>query len=120
MSENGRRRIYRVLLKVARADKRIHPNEVRALARMRGKLGLSNEEALAVEREPLGSALRLGNSDHERKVLAELMVELALADQDLALQEFRVLRQVALAIGLPQEQLVEAIEAATKGTDGGA
>lgn len=118
LSKNGRRRVYRVLLKVARADKRLHPAEVRALARMRGVLGLSEEEALELEREPVGAALRLGNSDHERQVLAQLMVELALADRDLALREFRVLRQVALAIGLPQEQLVEAIEAATKAAEG--
>ena len=93
LSPNGRRRVYRILLKVAWADEILEPAELTALDRLRAELGLSPEEAREVAGEPGDTPLKIGKSAAEHAFLARGMVEVAAADGELQSAEERILRK---------------------------
>ena len=112
LSENGKRRIYSVLVRVANADGHIDVTERALLERVAGAYGIAPDEAQRLEREAPTAEWRIGNADVERRALARGMVQVAAADGVLDPRELELLKRIAAAVGLPAAALERAIATA--------
>jgi hypothetical protein len=110
LSENGRRRIYRILCNLAACDGEVDANERRLLDAFREEHGLSPAEAQALEAEGrLGKDLPIGKNPAERELLLDAMIDVAAADGVLAPQEERRLRKIGKKMGIGKEELRDAV-----------
>ena len=106
ISENGKRRIYRVLCNVAGSDGEIGGVERDLLQRVAVFFGLGAEEAEKLERKGLAKkGLRVGKSPTERDYLVKALIEIAAADGQLSKRQEKRLYAVAKLIGLPEADL---------------
>jgi uncharacterized tellurite resistance protein B-like protein len=86
----GVRRIYRVLWNLAACDGHVARGEVQLLEAFRVRHGIPREEARSLEREGrAGRALQVSQSETERVVLANELIELAAVDGEISLAERR-------------------------------
>lgn len=116
LSHNGKRRVYRVLVRVAGADGSVAPSERAILERVVAAYGISSAEAQSIEAEPHDTEIRIGKSEVEHRALARGMVQVAAADGVLDPGEAHLLHRLAEAVGLPRASLDAAIANALERT----
>lgn len=109
VSASGLRRVYRILCHIAHCDHELHPSERALLERYRARFGIGETEAALLEDEGKRKQIRLGRHDHEQHMLMWAMVDVAAADGRLERSEHKRLMKVAVAVGLPQAELVALI-----------
>lgn len=107
VSKHGFRRVYRMLCFLAWCDEELAPEEREVLERYRERFGLTDVEAAMLEAEgKRRTALDLGERDAELRLLVDGLIETAIADGVLALDEQARLLKLAKALGLEEKALV--------------
>jgi len=106
----GVRRIYRVLWNLAACDGEIARGEVQLLEAFRVRHGIGREEARSLEREGrVGRALQVSQSEAERVVLANELIELAAVDGEISLAERRRILKLARLLRMDRAELDDRI-----------
>lgn len=108
----GVRRIYRVLWNLAACDGHIARGEVQLLEAFRVRHGISREEARSLEREGrAGRGLQVSQSETERRVLANELLELAAVDGEISLAERRRILKLGRLLRMDRAELEDRIHA---------
>ncbi|MGE0709299.1 MAG: TerB family tellurite resistance protein [Planctomycetota bacterium] len=107
LTKAGKQRVYRMLCFLAWCDEELDPAERAALERYRAAFGLAEVEAAMLEAEGKGAiVLELGDKDAELRVLVDGLIDVAIADGELAIAEQDRLRRLGKTLGLPEAALV--------------
>jgi tellurite resistance protein len=113
LSPEGRRRIYRILCRLAACDHTIPECERRVLERYRAAFALDEVEARHLEAwQRAGGSLSVGDDALERDILAEGLIEVAAADGILDPNEHKMLLAFVGELDLPYEEFQERLLAA--------
>ena len=115
VSKHGYRRVYRMLCFLAWCDEELAPEERAVLEGFRTRFGLTDLEAAMLEAEGKQRiALQLGQRNAELKLLVDSMIDVALADGVLALDEQARLLKLGKALGLPDGEIVRLVSRQVK------
>ncbi len=113
ISANGRRRIYRILCRLAYCDGDVDPSERARLEHYRGRFGLDQKEAVILEAEAAhGNRLQLGRAHAERDLLIQAMADIVAADGRLDQAEEKRLREISGHLGINPEEMIGWLRAA--------
>ncbi|MGE0710680.1 MAG: hypothetical protein AB7N76_11815 [Planctomycetota bacterium] len=118
VSKEGMRRVYRMVCFMAWCDEELDDAEREVLDRLRGELGLSEVEAATLETEGREvDGLELGEDEAELKVLVDSLIDVAVADGKLVLEEQARLHRLAKMIKVPDLVGRMAARIRERGTD---
>ena len=107
VSKHGKKRVYRLLCFMAWCDDELADAERKVLESYRERCELSEVEAAMLEGEGKnGVALDLGDRPAELRMLVDGLIDVAVADEVLVLDEQARLLRLAKELGLPEKQLV--------------
>lgn len=110
VSQNGVRRVYRVLCHLAACDGEVHPRERAVLEAFRQAFQIADAEGELLEGEGIGGdKLEVGGNPAERALLLDAMLDVAAADGKLAKAEEKRLIVFGELVGLRREALRKAI-----------
>lgn len=115
-SENGLRRIYHGLCRLAACDGVISSTERARLESFRIRHGIAEEEANHIEQEAMGEdELRVGKHPAERWLLMDELVALAAADGELAPDEEDRVLAFATVLGIEPGEVLSRLDQAVAG-----
>lgn len=106
----GAERVYRILARMARADGDLDPAERALLEQYRVRLEIAPAKAAELERDAIaGVNLIIGAGALERNLMLAGVLEVLAADGVIEEQEEHRLFELGRALGLPRQQVEEAI-----------
>ena len=108
ISENGHKRIYRILCSLAWCDGNCDEAERKRLEGYRERFGMDQATAAALEEEGRHSKeLKIGKKASEREFLVHAMVDIVSADRRLARREERRILKIGKTLGIDIQELVQ-------------
>jgi len=110
VSDNGLRRIYGILCRLARCDGQVDRSERDVLEAYRIRYGLDRTEAADVEVSGGGrKTVSLGRAAAERDALLEAVIEVVVADGIFDPEEQKRVARLARGMGLPEAELMRRV-----------
>lgn len=99
ISEEGRKRIYSCLIKIAYSDGEVPDEERKVLSEYRDRMGVSAKVATQLELEAQGGGLRLSKDKAEGQFLMEALLALVSADGVYTPEEEAWVRRIGEKLG---------------------
>ncbi len=107
ISDNGKKRIYRILCHLAYCDGEVSPEERARLDIYRKRFGFDAKDAVLIEAQAAdGKDLSIGKNSAERDFLVQAMVDIVAADGKLDPKEEKRVLKVGKILGIDVKDLV--------------
>ena len=110
MEENSKQTHIFMLLMLAEADDQDHPNEIRFINNVAGRLGLGISDVKQIDSKPVDLTLELPKSPVERMTLMYDMLWLMKIDGSVVQTEMNLVLEIGLRLGFRREMIEELIE----------